>query len=259
MRLETHKAHDYAVLQRRWRAIAARARLVLQRYHNVDGVHLYCLVPRCIHRGAPWIYLSAGVHGDEPAGTEGLAAWAEGNSERFASVNPMIFPCLNPWGLVNNCRTDSAGRDLNRLFHRTDLPLFAAWRARLGARRFALALNLHEDFDGQGVYVYELHRGNVSPWGERIVAAAARHVPVDARTRIDVSRTKAPGVIRRRITRKAFSDFGYPEAVALHFEYARRTLTVETPSEFGLDCRVAAQQAALTAAFDLLSEAQSGK
>src|SRR3712207_8217480 len=42
----------------------------------------------------------------------------------------LIFPCLNPWGLVNNTRADAEGRDLNRLFHTHTAPIVNAVKAR---------------------------------------------------------------------------------------------------------------------------------
>jgi hypothetical protein len=38
---------------------------------------------------------------------------------------------------------------------------------------------------------------------------------------------------------------GYPEAIWLHLHHAARSLTIETPSEFALEKRVAAQVAVI--------------
>ena len=53
------------------------------------------------------------------------------------------------------------------------------------------------------------------------------------------------GIHRRRIDRRRFARIGYPEAVWLHQEHSARTFTIETPSEFALELRVAAQVAML--------------
>jgi hypothetical protein len=56
-------------------------------------------------------------------------------------------------------------------------------------------------------------------------------------------------VVRRSITPDLMPD--WPEAFVLHFHYAARTFTVETPSEYSLDDRVAAQAAVISKAVSL--------
>ncbi len=195
------------------------------------------------------IYISAGIHGDEPAATEALLAWAETNARRLRRLPLLLFPCLNPWGLVRNTRVDHAGRDLNRLFHADEAPIVAAVRRLVRGHRFALALQLHEDYDGQGFYLYEVQR--VKPyWGEALLAVAGRHIAIEPRTRID-GRVFRGGLMRRRVERRRFARMGYPEAIWLHLEHAARTFTLETPSEFALEDRVRAQVAVIDAAVQM--------
>jgi hypothetical protein len=192
------------------------------------------------------LYLSAGIHGDEAGATEGLVAWAEKNVRRLARLPLLICPCLNPWGLTQNLRTNEAGLDLNRTFAREDVPVTRALRALLHPHRFTLALTLHEDYDGQGIYLYEV-RGPRPFWGEQVLAQAARHIPPDPRRKIDIS-TARGGVIRRRFdARRAAKIGGFPEAVYLQQHHAARSITFETPSEFALERRLAAQAAAIAA------------
>ena len=171
-----------------------------------DGDHeLLVLRSRKPPRGARRVYLSAGVHGDEPAGPLALLRWADENADELRQVDLLLFPLLNPWGFENNIRLDSRGRDLNRLFHSRARP-FPAWRREVGAQPFDLAINLHEDYDAKGAYIYELG-GTI---GERLLAAAARFVPPDSRRKIDDSVAKA-GVIRRNDIRpETFPLSGLP-------------------------------------------------
>lgn len=192
----------------------------------------------------PLIYLSAGIHGDEAAATEALITWAEENPDIFERTPLLIFPCLNPWGLVNNSRFDAEGRDLNRAYTTTEVPQIAAQSAILRNKRLALALTLHEDYDAHGVYVYELTRRR--PFlAEEILKATSRYIPVERRQRIE-RRLAQQGIIRRRVTRNIMPH--WPEALLLHFHHSERTLTIETPSEFHIDSRVAAHMAAIKAA-----------
>lgn len=187
------------------------------------------------------LYFSAGIHGDEPGATEGLVSWAESRIKQLSRLPLMLFPCLNPWGLVNNSRIDARGRDLNRVFQHDEACAIHTLKQIIKPYRFDCAMMLHEDYDAQGVYLYELQR--VRPyWGEDLLDAACPFLPVETRTRID-GRKAVLGLVRRKINPKRFQKMGFPEAIYLHLSHAERTFTVETPSEFGLDQRVQAQVA----------------
>ena len=214
----------------------------MRRLVRADGQMLYYLKsPALADTGG--VYISAAIHGDEPASSEALIVWAEKNSCRLAKLPLLIFPALNPWGLINNMRTNAAGTDLNRLFHMDEDPVVAAVKRVVGARQFALALMLHEDFDAEGYYVYEVKREQPF-WGEALLKVAERFIPIDKRAKID-GRTAKAGLIRRRFQRALFLRIGFPEAIWLHDLHARRSLTIESPSEFAIEQRVAAHCAVI--------------
>jgi murein peptide amidase A len=228
--------HDYSHLIKRWRLVARRAGLRLRTLCQTDGGLAYYLQsPTLTAEGG--LYISAGIHGDEAAGTEALLAWAESWTPQLRGLPLLLFPCLNPWGLIQNQRSNAAGVDLNRAFHRR-LPLIRAVRKVVGTRRFAACVHLHEDFDGEGLYLYELVRGK--GWGADLLREAAPVLPIDPRRRIDRWHAKN-GLIARKVLRRTLELIGYPEACWLWFEHTDRALTVETPSEFAMECRVAAQ------------------
>ena len=237
-----HRAHDYKHLVERWRRVAARAGLKLHRLAKSDGFDLFHLATPALGT-APGLYISAGIHGDEPAAPEALLRWAEKNVARLASWPLLIFPCLNPWGLCNNKRADAGGRDLNRLFHEDSHPVVAAVRRVTKKHRFTIALAMHEDYDAQGIYLYEVQRGT-QRLGEKLIGAARRILPPDPRSRID-GRKAASGLIRRRVSARGFAKMGYPEAIWLHFHHSDFTFTFETPSEADLELRVRAHMAVL--------------
>jgi murein peptide amidase A len=241
----SHRAHDYAHLVRRWRAVARQAGVRLTPFAHAEQFDVFFLqTPALAATGG--LYISAGIHGDEAGATEGLIAWAEKNARRLATLPLLIFPCLNPWGLTQNLRTNEAGLDLNRTFAHDDAPVTRMLRTLLRPHRFTLALTLHEDYDAQGVYLYEV-RGARPFWGEQVLAKVARHLPLDPRRKIDIS-TATGGIIRRRFDeRRATQIGGFPEAVYLQQHHAERSITFETPSEFALERRVAAQAAAIEA------------
>ena len=234
--------HNYRRLVLRWREVAREAGIPLRRLAQAGGETLYYLQSPAL-AGTGGIYMSAAIHGDEPASSEALIAWAEKHARHLAKLPILLFPALNPWGLINNQRSDADGIDLNRLFHRDDHPVIAAIKRVVGPCQFALALMLHEDYDAEGYYTYEVKREEPF-WGEGLLQVAARFIEIDMRAKID-GRTSRAGLIRRRFQKALFLKMGYPEAIWLHECHARRALTVESPSEFALERRVRAHCAVI--------------
>ncbi len=251
-RLPNHRCHDYPELIRQWRALCREAGLVMRELCRVDGLRVHWLESKAARRGDPAIYLSAGVHGDEPGATAGLLAWAGQNLERLKRESFVIFPCLNPHGLLLNTRVDQRGLDLNRRFHLDDDPVCGAWRRVLTGRALRLAICLHEDYDAHGIYVYELSRLE-GGWSRTLLRQCMdATLPVDSRAKIE-GRAAHGGVIQRKKSPRGLP--GLPEAVAIYELGCPVSLTFETPSEFALDDRVRAQARFLDAALHLQPEA----
>ena len=198
--------------------------------------------------------MSAVIHGDEPAGAEALVRWAEARLPTLARDRhtPGLFlvPCLNPWGLVNNQRTDPAGRDLNRIFHRRDVAPVPDLKRALRGWEFGASLHLHEDYDAHGMYLYEV--GDFEEgWGPGLLRAArSRAVPVDERQRIDNWRFK-DGLLAHAIPVEDIPE--HPERLHLRNHHTTRTITFETPSEFGLAQRVRAHTLLIEACLQRLT------
>lgn len=185
------------------------------------------------------LYVSAGIHGDEPAAPDALALWGESRlpalMRRKRPLPLMILPCLNPWGLVNNRRTDARDRDLNRLFDRVNISPIRELKQLLVGWRFAFGLSLHEDYDARGIYGYELH-GHPPDWGAQILRACADIIPVDPRKWIEGRSFKNGLMLRRRDLERIPL---HPENIYLHLQnHCAHTLTFETPSEFSLAKRI---------------------
>jgi len=245
--LRHDRAHDYKFLIRRWRALAPKVGFRIKKYAEAGGYDLFYLERRKPAKNVPSIYFSAGIHGDEPAATEGLFEWAEKNPKLLQEMNFLIFPCINPWALVNNSRRDAEGHDLNRSYRTKDIPQINEQLRLMASRKFDLALALHEDYDALGVYMYEVCLSKPY-WGDAMLKAAARFIRPDPRKKIE-GRAASGGAIRPVISVDLMPD--WPEAFILHFQNVPRIFTVETPSEFHLDDRVAAHVAILSKAVDL--------
>jgi murein peptide amidase A len=240
--MNNHRAHDYRFLIRRWRAVARKAGLPLRPLARAGDYPLFYFRSKALQTSGG-VYISAGIHGDEPAGTEALISWAEKNAERLHRLPLLLLPCLNPWGLINNRRHDEQGADLNRSFHREDLPIVASVRQLIAPYRFHCALYLHEDYDAQGLYLYEVAQGR-PPWAAALLDAARRHIPIEPRIWVDGRKARA-GLIRPRIDMEKYARIGFPEALWMRAHHTDRVLTVEAPSEFALEQRILALQAVI--------------
>lgn len=95
------------------------------------------------------VLLSAGIHGDEPAGVLGLLEFLERDLAGYSSdFSFYILPCLNPSGYERGTRTNTAGVDLNRVFSSSSTHYeVCAVRMALAERgeRFVATIDLHED------------------------------------------------------------------------------------------------------------------
>jgi len=215
----------------RWSRLTKKLSFLTVRFFGEAGGYPLMLV-ECSKNPptAPSFYFSAGIHGDEPAGVEGLLQWAEESLPRFRNWNFQIFPCLNPWGLEGNIRNNSGGEDLNRSYQSRKLPQITAQIAAMKGWKYDLAVTLHEDYDARGFYLYEISSRRPH-WGEYLRDELSSLMPPDSRSLID-GRRSSRGVIRRRITPELLKSLnGHPEALHLHFHHARRIYTFETPSE----------------------------
>lgn len=235
------QVRDYQLLTRRWkRLVKGLPFLHLRIFGEASGYPLLIVESRKgakVTPEAPSLYVSAGIHGDEPAGVEGLFQWAAEFLPAMGGWNLQIFPCLNPWGLERNIRCDEEGCDLNRSFNKRKIPQITAHLAAIKGRHYDLAIMLHEDYDARGFYLYEI-AGRRPAWGEILRDALSAQMSPDPRRSID-GRPANHGVIRRRITPGLLKELkGHPEALRLHFHHAKKTFTFETPSEDFLVCRV---------------------
>jgi predicted deacylase len=99
------------------------------------------------------LYISSGMHGDEPAGPLAVLSLIEEN-DWPAEISLFVIPCFNPGGFVRNTRENEDGIDLNRDYRSRKTAAHS--RAQLSGSnngpRFNLSLCLHEDWEAHGFY-----------------------------------------------------------------------------------------------------------
>jgi hypothetical protein len=191
------------------------------------------------------IYISAGIHGDEPAGPlAALKLLQENNWPEHAEI--FLLPCLNPIGFTLNKRENADGIDLNRDYRNSkaaETRAHVAWLER--QPKFDLYLCLHEDWESHGFYLYEQNPDKKNSLAEKIIEAVKKVCPIDPSEIIE-DRLAQNGIIRPNILPQERPL--WPEALYLISHKARLGYTLEAPSDFPLPVRVNALVAAVNAA-----------
>jgi murein peptide amidase A len=195
------------------------------------------------------VYLSAGIHGDEPAGPLALLQLLE--EDRWPEDAALwVCPCLNPAGLALNQRENAQGIDLNRDYRHllsAEVREHVAWLEQLP--RLDLALCLHEDWEAQGFYLYEMNPDARPSLAEKMVERVATICPIDLSPLIE-GREAQNGILRPQIQWAERPQ--WPEGFYLITHLTRLSYTLEAPSDFPLPVRVAALMAAVRLVLELL-------
>jgi len=186
------------------------------------------------------LYLSSGVHGDEPAGPLAIRKLIECDLLP-RSLNLSILPLINPIGIEAQTRENGAGHDLNRDFR------FPANPETQAAKRFIdalppidLSLCLHEDWESKGFYMYGIspHPNNLR--FRQIISEVSHIGPIETASEIDGSPAEN-GLISRSETLDLESRNDWPEAFLLYSSNEHIHITSETPSSLPIEPRVEMQ------------------
>jgi murein peptide amidase A len=183
------------------------------------------------------VYISTGIHGDEPAGPLAVLELLKENIWP-ANLNLWVIPCLNVRGYELNTRENEEGIDLNRDYRTPTASVVKAHAAWLNARpKFDLSLVLHEDWESNGFYLYELNPHGRPSIAEAIIGAVKEVCPIDLSPVIEGREAKDgiicanPDLVKRK---------DWPEAFYLIHHKTPLSYTLEAPSDFPLVTRVQA-------------------
>lgn len=231
----------------RFESVARAAHFQVERFGEIAGTPLIALTRRT-PGPRPRIYLSAGIHGDEPAPPLALLDLLEAGVFD-ARANWFICPLLNPAGFLRGTRENADAIDLNRDYRHVlsaEIRSHLAWLQR--QPNFDLTLCLHEDWESAGFYLYELNPDHRPSRADAMIAAVTRICPIDTAAIIDGRESAAPGIIRP-VADPLLRDL-WPEAIYLRAHHTRLSYTLESPSVLPLPTRIAALRAAIEAALD---------
>ena len=195
----------------------------------------------------PHIYLSAGIHGDEPAGPLALLELLHSGFFK-PDFHWSLCPALNPAGLAAGTRENGHGIDLNRDYWlRESLEITGHTRWLDAIATPDLAVSLHEDWETAGFYFYEINLVADDPQrAQRILEAVRPWFPPEPGPEIDGHEVRADGWIYH--TAEPDLPEGWPEAIYLAERGCPLSFTFETPSRAPLRHRIAAHAAAVRTA-----------
>jgi len=141
--LEEGKKSKYDEIISHYKSIGAN----LQPLCSISNYTIYYIKDE-----TPKLWLSGGIHGDEPAGVYALLATYKKLKKK--NIPCIVFPCLNPWGLDNKKRRDKNGIDLNHVYD-GDGPIKEIEHQKKLISPVELVLCFHEDYDANGCYVWK--------------------------------------------------------------------------------------------------------
>ncbi len=247
-------ALDPADFARRFADAARKQGFRAEPLAQVAGVPLIAYTKRA-PGPRPRLYLSAGIHGDEPAPPLALLRMMEtGVFDHRATW--FICPLLNPTGFTLGTRENSDAVDLNRDYkdlRTAEITAHVRWLERQPS--FDTTFCLHEDWESTGFYLYELNPDGLHTLADTLIAAARVHGPIETASVIDGREIHEPGIIRP--VSDPLMRETWPEAIYLRHHHTRLSYTLETSSAQPLEQRITTQVAAVTTALAALVSAQA--
>ncbi len=187
----------------------------------------------------PTVFVNGGTHGDEPAGVEAALAFLERDQTKWLTYFQFhVIPCLNPYGYVHNTRPNRKGVDINWAFLRDDVEEIGVIRKFVEGRRFEAVIDLHEDWESPGYYLYEQVRGR-SPIGREVTRKVSDVCPLNLSTKIENEEAKDGVIFPDLEAEKRRRGEGIPIAL-FQRRITDHMITSETPTAESTERRVQA-------------------
>ena len=207
---------------------------------EVDGYTIYRLQFGAASRVKRQVLITAGLHGDEPAGPEAVLRFLhEYDATRYDDFRFLVLPCINPYGYVHNTRENRTEIDLNRVFEADNPPEEARLvKTAVEGKRFDFAIDFHEDWEAAGFYFYE-GRESENWIGPEIIRNVESVGPID-RENDENDLPIADGVFK---VDPGWGRQGFtPYLLAFHSDHV---MICETPMSWPMHQRTAAHLKAL--------------
>ncbi|MBI2524012.1 M14 family metallocarboxypeptidase [Candidatus Peregrinibacteria bacterium] len=280
---ETPKDYDAIPIRRSYDREVVRR---LAKWHNatyanafeelgkvVYGSHTYTLpmlyrpqLSRSRNKG-PTVMLSAGVHGDEPAGVYALLDFLHNGMREYGDrCNFVVFPCVNPSGFEAGMHCTMNGVDLNRSFGvgsaQPEVAAIEEWLNDYGYR-FRLHLDLHENNPDSPVekgeeekenpracYLYEDMVDRERRIGRQLIDALPSGVPVCCLPTIEKEENDRGVIVYPEARCNGKFVAAFDTYVSQH--WTDHSIVTETPTIWSMEKRIAVQRLWLRKALDLV-------
>lgn len=229
-----------------FREAAHRHKFNVSPFGETENYPLIALTKKASFPDSPHLYLSGGIHGDEPAGPLALLSLLQ-NGFFGSDASWTLCPLLNPEGLTLQTRENASGVDLNREYRNPFEKETVAHRRFLeDCGRFDLTLCFHEDWESTGFYLYQLAPENKEALGPKIIEAVSQTDPIEPSQTID-GLSAQDGVIAPK--GNPLERDLWPEAIYLISRHTDHSCTFESPSAFPLNQRIRMLETACRTAY----------
>jgi len=128
------------------------------------------------------VLINGCIHGNEPAGVEVILKIIEmiaKNPLRYNAISFDFIPIVNPWGYSCDIRFNRNGRDVNRDFASFASQESVIVKRYVEGKRYDMMIDLHEDPDGKGFYMYQYAHSDTSLSRKIIETVRGMNYPIE--------------------------------------------------------------------------------
>ncbi len=215
----------------------------------------YPLVKIVIGKGnSRRVLISGGIHGDEPAGVETICTFLENKlyTDFLENWEITLLPCINPSGFEAGTRHNQDDIDLNRKFKEDQVPREVAFVKEVLDRPYDLDLELHEDVDSSGYYLYQKDQTtDLSTLGRKILDRVESIHPLNLAEEIE--EVPADRGLLSRLSEPEEMEW-WPMALYAYTRGCSHVFTLETSPALPMDVRIKAHLLAIQTALKHVEE-----
>jgi murein peptide amidase A len=247
----------YMLIERRIAALTNVDREVIGQItednHNYD-IHALIFPPK---KGGPSrkknILITAGVHGDEPAGVHAVLEFLEKEAANYKDIRFYVFPCVNPSGIDKNRAQNAQNENINRKFVDGSTNQEAALvikKLKAWNTRFTLALDLHEvphywaeegwteKDNPREAYLYETQTDPSKRIGRKMIDALPADIEVSSWPSIYGDKAEKGLITYPEGNLNQVYAAGTSLDAYIQRNYSKHTFTTETPISWPLEKRI---------------------
>jgi protein MpaA len=214
---------------------------------NRDYPLIKVIIGQGNHRRA---LISGGIHGDEPSGVETICAFLENKlySNFLNDWEFTLLPCVNPTGYEADTRNNLDDIDLNRKFKEERIPPEVEFVKDILDQPYDLDLELHEDIDSPGYYLFQKDQANeLSSLGRTILDRVKSIHPLNLAEEIE--ELPADRGLISRLSEPDEMEW-WPMAMYAYIRGCRHVFTLETSPTLAMTVRVKAHLLAIQTALE---------